>query len=188
MLEKSKKRELVDWIKSIAVAFVFVIAIRTFIFTPIIVDGSSMMPTYEDGDKVLVNKISKQLSGIERFDVIIFEAPIGENYIKRVVALPGDNIAYENDILYINGEALEEPYLNEYKEQLMDNAPLTYDFTLESSTKYTEVPEGYLFVLGDNRRKTADSRDPRVGLVPIDKVLGKANIRFYPFDSIGIVK
>lgn len=187
-MEKSKKKELWDWIKSIAVAVIFVIAIRTFIFSPIVVDGSSMMPTYEDGDRVIVNKISKQVSGIERFDVIIFKAPIGENYIKRVVGVPGDQIAYENDILYINGEALEEPYLDEYKEKIIDNAPLTYDFTLESLTNYQEVPEGYLFVLGDNRRKTADSRDPRVGLVPIEKVLGKTNIRFYPLDSIGIVK
>ena len=187
-MKKSKKKELLDWIKSIAVAVIFVIAIRTFIFSPIVVDGSSMMPTYEDGDRVIVNKISKQVFGIERFDVIIFEAPIGKDYIKRVVGLPVDHIAYENDILYINGKALEEPYLDEYKEQLIDNAPLTYDFTLESLTNYQEVPDGYLFVLGDNRRKTADSRDPRVGLVPIEKVLGKANIRFYPLDSIGIVK
>ncbi|MEK4533094.1 signal peptidase I [Solibacillus sp. FSL K6-1554] len=185
---KSKKKELLDWVKTIAVAVVFVIAIRTFIFSPIVVDGSSMMPTFEDGDRVIVNKLSKQISGIERFDVIIFEAPIGENYIKRVVGLPGDYIAYKDDILYINGEALEEPYLDEYKEQLIDNAPLTYDFALESLTDYKEIPDGYLFVLGDNRRKTADSRDPRVGLVPMEKILGKANVRFYPFDNLGIVK
>ncbi len=188
MEDKSKKKELLDWIKSIAVAVIFVIAVRTFIFSPIVVDGSSMMPTYEDGDRVIVNKISKQVSGIERFDVIVFEAPIGTDYIKRVIGVPGDNIAYENDTLYINGEALEESYLDEYKKQLIDNKPLTYDFTLESLTSYQEIPDGYFFVLGDNRRKTADSRDPRVGLVPIEKVLGKANIRFYPFDRIGIVK
>lgn len=188
-MEKSTKDEqLLDWLKSITLAVVFIIAIRTFIFSPIVVDGSSMMPTYEDGDRVIVNKISKQISGIERFDVIIFEAPIGEDYIKRVIGLPGDHIAYVDDILYINGEALEEPYLEEYKEKIRDNAPLTYDFNLESLTDYKEIPEGYLFVLGDNRRKTADSRDPRVGLVPIEKVSGTAKIRFYPFDNLGIVK
>ncbi len=187
-MDKSKKKELLEWIKSIAVAVIFVITVRTFIFSPIVVDGSSMMPTYEDGDKVIVNKIGKKISGIERFDVIVFEAPIGENYIKRVIGLPGDHVAFEDDILYINGEALEEPYLDQYKELLIDKAPLTYDFTLETLTDYQEIPDGYFFVLGDNRRKTADSRDPRVGLVPIEKVLGKASIRFYPLDSIGIVK
>ncbi|TKI53630.1 signal peptidase I [Lysinibacillus mangiferihumi] len=187
-MEKSKKKELLDWIKSIAVAFVFVIAMRTFIFSPILVDGASMMPTYEDGDRVIVNKISKQIFGIERFDVIVFEAPTGENYIKRVLGLPGDHVAYENDILYINGESVKEPYLDLYKEQLLDNGTLTQDLTLESLTGYTEIPEGYLFVLGDNRRFSSDTRDPKVGLVPLEKVLGKANVRFYPFDSVGIVK
>lgn len=187
-MEKSKIHELLDWVKTIAFAIIFVIAMRMFIFSPILVDGASMMPTYESGDRVIVNKIGKQFSGIDRFDVIVFEAPIGEDYIKRVIGLPGDHIAYEDDILYINGEAMEEPYLHEYKEQLLDHGLLTYDFTLESLTDYQEIPEGFLFVLGDNRRKSNDSRDPRVGLVPMDKVLGKANIRFYPFDNIGIVK
>jgi signal peptidase I len=147
-----------------------------------------MMPTYEDGDKVIVNKISKQISGIERFDVIVFEAPIGKDYIKRVIGLPGDHVAYENDTLYINDEALEEPYLDLYKKQLLDNGTLTQDFTLQSLTDYSTIPEGYLFVLGDNRRKSVDSRYPSVGLVPMEKVLGKVNIRFYPLDSISFVK
>ena len=110
------------------------------------------------------------------------------HYIKRVIGLPGDHIAYENDTLYINDEALEEPYLDLYKEQLLDNGTLTQDFTLQSLTDYSTIPEGYLFVLGDNRRNSVDSRYASVGLVPMEKVLGKANIRFYPFDSIGIVK
>ena len=188
ILDKTEKRELLDWIKSIAIAFVFVIAMRTFIFSPILVEGASMMPTYEDGDKVIVNKIGKQISSIERFDVIVFKAPIGKNYIKRVIGLPGDHVAYENDTLYINDEAFEEPYLDLNKEQLLDNGTLTQDFTLQSLTGYSTIPEGYLFVLGDNRRKSSDSRDARVGLVPMEKVLGKTNLRFYPFDSFGIVK
>lgn len=182
------KKELIEWIKSIAVAFIFVIAMNKFIFSPIVVDGSSMLPTYEDGDKVIINKIGKHISGIERFDVIVFEAPNGMDYIKRVVGLPGDHVAYENDILYINGEALKEPYLDLYKEQLLDNGTLTQDLTLEDLTSYSIIPEGYLFVLGDNRRNSSDSRDSRVGLVPMEKVIGKANIRFYPFDRFGIVK
>ena len=187
-MDKSKKRELLDWIKSMAVAIVFVIAMQKFVFSPILVDGASMMPTYEDGDIVIVNKIGKQISGIERFDVIVFKAPIGEIYIKRVIGLPGDHIAYENDTLYINGEALKEPYLDLYKEQLLDKGTLTPDFTLEDLTDYSTIPEGYLFVLGDNRRISNDSRYPSVGLVPMEKVQGKTNIRFYPFDSLGIVK
>lgn len=187
-MEKAKKNEIWDWLKSIVVAAVFVFAIRMFIFAPIVVDGSSMMPTYEDGDRVIVNKIGKQISGIERLDVIIFEAPIGDDYIKRVIGVPGDHIAYENDVLYVNGEIVAEPYLEKYKGAVDDGAPLTFDFDLESMTNYKEIPDGYFFVLGDNRRNTTDSRDPQVGLVPIEKVSGTADLRFYPLDHFGIVK
>ena len=187
-LENAKIKEFLEWIKSTVITCIITIAVITFIVSPAVVNGDSMMPTYEDGDIVLVNKIGKKISGIERFDVIVLEAPNGETYIKRVIGLPGDHIAYENDTLYINDEANEEAYLDVYKKQLLDNSPLTEDFTLQSATDYSTIPEGYLFVLGDNRRNSLDSRYASVGLVPMEKVFGKTNIRFYPLDSIGIVK
>ena len=187
-LENAKVKEFLEWIKSTVITCIITIAVITFIVSPTVVKGTSMMPTYEDGDIVLVNKIGKKISGIERFDVIVLEAPNGEIYIKRVIGLPGDHIAYENDTLYINDEANEEAYLDVYKKQLLDNSPLTEDFTLQSVTDYSTIPEGYLFVLGDNRRNSLDSRYASVGLVPMEKVFGKTNIRFYPLDSIGIVK
>ena len=187
-LENAKIKEFLEWIKSTVITCIITIAVITFIVSPTVVKGTSMMPTYEDGDIVLVNKIGKKISGIERFDVIVLGAPNGETYIKRVIGLPGDHIAYENDTLYINGEANEEAYLDVYRKQLLDNSPLTEDFTLQSATDYSTIPEGYLFVLGDNRRNSLDSRYASVGLVPMEKVFGKTNIRFYPLDSIGIVK
>ena len=93
-----------------------------------------------------------------------------------------------NDLLYINGEKYDEPYLEEYKKQLNDDGNLTDDFTLEEVINLTEIPEGYYFVLGDNRRKSNDSRNPIVGLISKDRILGTANIRYYPFHHIGIVK
>ncbi|WP_407701925.1 signal peptidase I [Viridibacillus soli] len=186
-MKKENKKEFIEWIKPIVVAIIFALAIRTFIFTPIVVDGASMMPTYEDGDKVIVNKISKQIAEYERYDVIVFDA--GEdNYIKRVIGLPGEHIAYKDDILYVNREPYVEPYLEEYKKKLIDGGTLTEDFRLEEYTGKLTIPDGYLFVVGDNRRHSSDSRDPEVGLIPMDKVLGKANIIFYPLDNIGIVK
>ena len=185
---KAAIKELFDWVISIVVAVVLVVAIRTFIFTPIGVNGESMMPTYEHGDKVMVNKLSDSVEKIDRQDVIVFEAPTGENFIKRVIGLPGDTIAYENDVLYINGEAVEEPYLQAYKQQSTQSLPLTYDFTLQDVTGETTVPDDVLFVLGDNRQRSDDSRNPLVGFVPIENVLGKTTIRYYPLNSFGIVK
>lgn len=187
-LQKKEKNELLEWLKAILVSALFVIAIRVFIFTPMVVDGASMMPTYENGDRVIVNKIGKQISDFERFDVIVFEAKEDINYIKRIIGLPGDHIAYEDDVLYVNGNAMDEPYLNTNKENLLDNGTLTQDLTLESLTGLTVIPDGYLFVLGDNRRKSNDSREASIGLIPMEKVLGKTTIRIYPLENIGIVK
>ena len=185
---KEEKNELLDWFKTIAITAVFFIAIRTFLFSPINVEGASMMPTFEDGDRVIINKFQKMINGIEHFDVVVLKASESENYIKRVIGLPGDHIAYENDTLYINGEKYDEPYLEQYKLQLKDSGKLTYNFTLEEITNLTEIPEGYYFVLGDNRRVSNDSRNPSVGLISKDQILGEVNLRYYPLDHFGLVK
>ena len=177
-----------DWIKAFVITGIFFIAIHTFLFTPISVEGASMMPTYEDGDRVFINKLVKMMNGFERFDVVVFKATESENYIKRIIGLPGDHIEYKDDELYINGEKFDEPYLEQYKLNLNDQGDFTYDFTLEEIINLTEIPEGYYFVLGDNRRKSNDSRNPIVGLISKDRILGTANIRYYPFHHIGIVK
>ena len=185
---RKEKNELVEWVKAIVIGAIFAIAIRTFIFTPISVQGASMMPTYEDGDRVIVNKIGKAISDFRRFDIVVFKATESEDYIKRIIGVPGDHVEYKNDELYINGEKYEEPYLEQQKLQLNDQGDLTYDFKLEEKTGLSYIPEGYYFVLGDNRRVSNDSRNPNVGLISIDDILGKASIRFYPIDSISLVK
>lgn len=188
-VEKAKeKNELLEWVKAIGIAFLFAWGIRFFLFTPIVVDGASMMPTFEDGDRVVVNKIGPQLTEYERFDVIVFEAKENTNYIKRIIGIPGDRIAYDNDELIINGEKYEEPYLEEYKKALIDNGTLTGDFTLKEGLGELTVPAGHFFVLGDNRRNSTDSRDPRVGFVSEEKILGTAKIVFLPLDNLKIIK
>ncbi|MER2262900.1 signal peptidase I [Psychrobacillus sp. BL-248-WT-3] len=188
-LRKTKeKNELFEWIKTIGIALLFAFGIRFFLFEPIVVDGASMMPTFENGDKVVVNKIGPELIDYQRFDVIVFEAKEDTNYIKRIIGIPGDRIAYENDELFINGERYEEPYLEEYKKALLDNDTLTGDFTLEEKLGETTVPDGTFFVLGDNRRDSTDSRDPRVGFVSEEKILGTAKIVFLPLDNLKIIK
>ena len=176
-----------EWVKVIGIAILITWGIQFFLLTPIVVSGASMMPTFEDGDKVIINKIGPKLTEYKRFDVIVFEAKEDTNYIKRIIGIPGDHIAYQNDELFINNNRYEEPYLDQYKKELKDNEKLTDDFTLNEYLNEKVVPEGYFFVLGDNRRSSTDSRDPRVGFIPIEKILGSARMIFWPLDNIRII-
>ncbi len=180
-----KKNELWEWIKALFIAVLLAAGIRYFLFAPIVVDGLSMMPTLHDQDRMIVNKLSYKIGEPERFDIVVFHAPENKDYIKRVIGLPGDHIEYKNDTLYVNGEAYEEPYLEEYKQQVIDG-PLTEPFTLEEKIGRETVPEGHLFVMGDNRRFSKDSR--HIGTVPLEEVLGKTSIVYWPIQDIRIVE
>ncbi|AYC29222.1 signal peptidase I [Paenisporosarcina cavernae] len=181
---KKEKVEFWEWAKALLIAFGLAFLIRYFLFTPIVVDGESMMPTLEDGDRMIVNKIGYNIGEPNRFDIIVFHAPEKKDYIKRVIGLPGDHIEYKNDQLYINGEAIDEPYLDPYKSQISEGT-LTEDFTLEEIIQMDKVPEGHIFVMGDNRRYSKDSR--HIGVVSIDEVIGSTSVIFWPFDEISVV-
>ncbi|MCM3610813.1 signal peptidase I [Planococcus sp. MERTA32b] len=182
--EPKKKNEVWEWSKALLIAFGLAAIIRVFLFTPIVVDGESMMPTLEHGDRMIVNKIGYSIGKPDRFDIIVFHAPEEKDYIKRIIGLPGDHIAYENDQLYINGEPMDEPYLEEYKKDV--SGTLTEDFTLEEKINSSTVPEGTVFVMGDNRRASKDSRI--IGVVPLEEVVGNTNLVFWPFEEVGLVK
>ncbi len=179
------KGESWEWLKAIIIALILAIVIRYFLFAPIVVDGESMMPTLQDNNRLIVNKIGYTIGKPERFDIIVFHATEEKDYIKRVIGLPGDSIAYKNDILYINGKPVDEPYLAEYQKNAL-SLPLTGDFTLKDYTGYDAVPEGNLFVLGDNRQHSKDSR--HIGFIPFERVVGNADIVFWPFSEIRIAK
>ncbi|MET4560441.1 signal peptidase I [Lysinibacillus parviboronicapiens] len=181
MTKKKNKNEAWAWAKIIGLTIIFTIGVRYFILSPVIVDGASMMPTFEDGEKLLINKIGPRLTNYNRFDIIVFEEKKDLNYIKRIIGLPGDQIAYKDDVLYINGEKYEEPYLKKYKGTLQDKGDFTYDFTLEEQLGEMTVPQGHFFVLGDNRRRSIDSRDPNVGFIAQDAILGTASSTLWPF-------
>ncbi|WP_033829240.1 signal peptidase I [Bacillus andreraoultii] len=173
----AKKSELWEWIKIIVIAALLAAAIRYFLFTPIIVDGESMMPTLEDRDRMIVNRLSYKVGEPKRFDIVVFHATEEKDYIKRVIGLPGDKIEYKDDTLYINGKKIDEPYLKEYKKELIGGT-LTDPFTVE-------VPKGHVFVMGDNRRYSKDSR--HIGPIPIDEILGKANIIYWPLEDFRFI-
>jgi signal peptidase I len=180
-----QKNELWEWSKALLIAVGLAALIRYFLFTPIVVDGLSMMPTLHNGDRMIVNKLSYSMGQPDRFDIIVFHAPEQKDYIKRVIGLPGDIIEYENDVLYINGKAYDEPYLEEYKEQVNDGL-LTEDFTLEEKIGQEKVPEGTLFVMGDNRRFSKDSR--HIGVVSVEEVIGSTNVIYWPIKDIEVIK
>jgi signal peptidase I len=181
--QPKKKNEVWEWSKALLIAFGLAAIIRFFFFTPIVVDGESMMPTLEHGDRMIVNKIGYNVGEPDRFDIVVFHAPEEKDYIKRIIGLPGDHVAYEDDQLYINGEPVDEPYLDAYKEGI--TGTLTEDFTLEDIIGEETVPEGHVFVMGDNRRASKDSR--MIGPVPIDEVIGSTSFVFWPMAEAGVV-
>lgn len=161
-----KKRMIV--ISFILLIFIF-LKVKNVIFLEYKVEGVSMKPTYEEGSLLSINTVSYYLFPIERFDIVVFHGPDKkEDYIKRVIGLPGDEIHYSDDQLYINGKPINEPYLS--KEHI---GLLTGDFTLEEKTGKKKIPEGFLFVIGDNRIQSYDSR--HFGLIKIEDVVGKVS-------------
>nr|WP_106779741.1 signal peptidase I [Lysinibacillus timonensis] len=178
--KSSPLKEFTSWVLAIVFGIAVALLCREYIFSPVVVKGASMMPTYENSDVIIVSKISQ----INRFDHIVFEAPYeDEFYIKRVIGLPGDTIEMKDDVLIINGVEYEEPYVNRENDSPLQNR-ITEDFTLQELTGKDKVPEGYMFVLGDNRLKSADSR--HYGLISMDSILGESKIRIFPFNNIDL--
>ena len=155
---------------------------KELIFADYRVEGESMEPTLQDGNFLMVNKFRDDASSIQRFDVIVFHATEDEDYVKRVIGMPGDSLEVRNDRLFVNGEYRPEHYLEDYRDDV--EGQLTYDFTLEDVTGRTTVPEGMLFVMGDNRRDSLDSRS--FGFIPIEQVVGKVDAQFWPMSASGL--
>lgn len=187
MSEKSAKRnEWWDWTKAILIALGIMLIVRQFIIAPIVVDGPSMMPTLHDRDHMIVNKFVYRLHEPKRFDVVVFHATEEKNFIKRVIGLPGEHVAVRDNVLYINGKEVNEQFLNETKKNLKPYEILTNDFSLEDTPgAYQKIPEGYVFVMGDNRNNSADSRI--IGVVPIDEIIGKTSVMYWPVKRIRII-
>jgi signal peptidase I len=172
MIIKSKNHEWVEWVQAIVFAVVIAYIIKFFLFDIIEVDGNSMYPTLHDKDRLIVSKINYKEPNIG--DIIIFKYPADENldFIKRIVAKEGDKVEIKNNYLYINNKKIEEPYIND--KQLNDFSEVI-------------VPENSFFVLGDNRNSSRDSRYSDVGFLDEDNIKGKAIIRIWPIESVGIL-
>lgn len=168
-----EKNPFFSLIATVVITALIVLLVKQFVLTPINVKGMSMEPTYTDRDVILVDRIS---TGYGRFQHVVFKSPYtaDEWYIKRLIGLPGDVIEMRDDVLYINGQAYDEPYVKRADKQL-------YLRTTEDFAPVT-VPDNKYFVLGDNRIKSQDSR--HFGFIDSDIVVGKSLATIYPLSHL----
>lgn len=215
MEEKAVIKEILEWGYCIIIAIVLALLVRYFLGTPTIVQQQSMQTTFMPGDRLILSRIKKTTKGTyERGDIITFEAPSTSvvsaanvdfdnpkakyenepkglwskfvyyvleinktSYIKRIIGVAGDHIEIKDNKVYLNGEELEETYLDEGVVTNMGSYGVYSDIV---------VPEGYVFVMGDNREHSTDSRC--FGCIPVSKIEGKVWIRFWPFSKFGKVQ
>lgn len=176
--EKNTLRELLSMLIYIGVILGLTFLIITYVGQRTQVSGMSMYPTLSDGDNLIVDKISYRFQDPKRYDIIVFPYQYKENtyYIKRIIGLPGEEVQIIDGVVYINGELLGE----DYGREVMEDAGI--------AAEPIQLGEDEYFVLGDNRNASSDSRDPSVGIIHREDIVGRAFIRIWPLTDFGILK
>ncbi len=170
-VKKGPVREMFEWIQAIAIAVILALVIRSFIFTVVRVDGESMLPTLQNNDRMIVWRLGYEP---RQGDIVIFNPPgydKGIYWVKRVIAVEGQHVEidYNTNSVYVDGEKLDEAYLGE-------------EMIPQQSITEIDVPENSIFVLGDNRNHSTDGRI--IGAVEKKSIVGRAVLRFWPFNNI----
>ncbi len=169
--------DALDDLRTFAMAFAIALTVRTIVIEPRFIPSLSMYPTFEIGDQLLVEKVSKYVRHYEAGDIVVFEPPPaltergyskGDAFIKRIIARAGDTVRIRAGVVEVNGKPVEETYINERP---------AYDWGPES------VPEGTVMVLGDNRNNSYDSHI--WGFLPSENIIGRAVLRYWPLDRVG---
>ncbi len=176
-LSKSQlKREIFEWLETVAFSLVAVVLVFTFVFRIVGVDGDSMLDTLHDGDRLIITHLFYQPKA---GDIVIITQPnaVNKPLVKRIVAIGGQTVDIDTDrgLVYVDGEVINEPYIKEPTVKI-PSPPMEFPVT---------VPEGKVFVMGDNRNHSLDSRSTDVGMIDERYILGKAVFRIYPFTRIG---
>lgn len=176
----SKLKALWENLQILVVALILALLVRAYVAEPRFIPSDSMVPTLQVGDRLVVEKISYHLHPPEFGDIVVFDPPLqlqrqgykkDQAFIKRIIGQPGQTIEIKNGKVFVNGQALQEPYIAESPNYIM---------------KPAQVPEGAFFVMGDNRNNSNDSHV--WGFLPKDNIIGRAWLRFYPFDRLGKVQ
>jgi signal peptidase I len=162
------------WVRDLLISLLISAFIIIFLYQPVKVEGTSMLPGLHDQERIFVNKFVYRLESISHGDIVVFRYPRdpSKSYIKRVIAVGGDSVRIDHGRVYVNGQPLSEPYV----------PPEYFD-----SQSYTEivVPQGSYFVLGDHRSSSSDSRD--FGPVHRNNIYGKAVLIYWPVDKLGLL-
>ncbi|OXS55012.1 signal peptidase I [Cohnella sp. CIP 111063] len=176
-----KKNEAKEWIKALLTAAIVLFLIQKFLFMPYAIEGPSMFPTFKTGERIVVNKLIFDLRSPKRGEIVVLRSPEGRTLIKRIIGLPGDRIQLKNNLVYINGEVLVEPYL---QSSLYDKA----ENGIKMNRDYSQylVPDNKLFVLGDNRLHSQDSR--ALGAISLNEVIGRADLVIWPINQVRFVQ
>jgi signal peptidase I len=165
----------VFWLRDLAVSVVLAIILIVFIYQPVKVEGTSMMPSLTDQERIFINKFTYRFGTIERGDMVVFWFPLdkSKSYIKRIIGLPGDKVLVDNGAVIVNGRPLDEIYVpDEYRDH--------------NSYPEVEVEPGHYYVLGDHRSSSNDSRS--WGTVDREFIYGKAVFVYWPLAKMGRVK
>jgi signal peptidase I len=166
---------LLMWGRDLFVSLIISTFIIVFLYQPVKVEGTSMLPGLDDQERIFINKFVYNFEPIERGDVVVFRYPRdpSKSYIKRVIAVPGDSVRIDNGQVFVNGRRLREPYV-------------PAEFADDRSVSSTVVPRGSYYLLGDHRSSSSDSRD--FGPVSQRYIYGKAVFGYWPVDRMGMVK
>lgn len=165
------------WLRDLTLSVVIAVVVILFLYQPVKVEGTSMMPALVDQERIFINKFVYRLGigDVERGDMVVFWFPgdTSKSYIKRVIGIPGDTVAVDNGTVFVNGQPLDEPYVPEDYRDRFTFAPM-------------HVPEGQYYVLGDHRSSSNDSRS--WGTVARRYIYGKAVFVYWPIEKIGLLK
>jgi len=175
---------IIDFVMDILETIVFIgsffIVVYLFIMQPNQVKGASMEPTFASGDYILTSKVSYKIGQPKRGEVIVFHSPKNPDieYIKRIIGLPGDTVLIQNSQVFVNNAQINEPYISA--------ATTLWEGGFVKEGVPVTIPKGFLFVMGDNRPRSSDSRE--FGPIPIESVIGQVFYRYYPPGKTGWIK